>query len=427
MGLGALYGAGNIERGMRERILERLRMQQAQQQMDLATRGATRADQELELRRQEMAQRGEYQTAQLASINEARQAAADAANELRIGRKTGLMTPGQVLTGKDAEDLPSYLTQPEAVRELEAPPGIAAGEQGQPMAGTIASSPSIVGRRFVYTGTGPQQAEQSRRAYLKQLLENEPPDSPMRRALEYRMGTGEQPPAGIFEKPEKPDARSIDVQAADALQRGDTKAYAALIRTKREMEAAAAASRPKPDTLMKVEHVDPVSGRTVIEWLPKSEVRGKTFVKSPGAAAEARLASAQAVNQTGEDIIAQLAQPNIAALLGPAMGRFNTVRDFIGNPPPELAELAGSIESYALANMGVHGMRSAAGAQHVKDLLDKKHTPESLVATIRGLNKFSEHFMENEGRGKTGAGPGADTTPAKLSAAELRKKYGKTP
>lgn len=164
------------------------------------------------------------------------------------------------------------------------------------------------------------------------------------------------------------------------------------------------------DKLVKVEHKDPATGRTVIEWLPQSSLAGQKFEKGTSATTETRLASAQAVNQTGEDIIAQLSDPKIARMLGPAMGRYNNLRDFIGNPPPELSEIAGSIESYALANMGVHGMRSAQGAEQIKKLLDQKHTPASLIATIRGLNKFSSHFMENEGR-KTGGSDAEGGTP----------------
>lgn len=131
--------------------------------------------------------------------------------------------------------------------------------------------------------------------------------------------------------------------------------------------------------------------------IPELERRGFTeFKKPPSATVENRLASAQAVQQTGNDIITALKDPKIAAMVGPAMGRYNSLRDFIGNPPPELSELAGSIESYALANMGVHGMRSVQGADEIKKLLDRKHTPESLIQTIQGLQKFSQHFLENE-------------------------------
>jgi len=183
---------------------------------------------------------------------------------------------------------------------------------------------------------------------------------------------------------------------------------------------AGAAARPTPDKLTKVEHKGP-DGKTIIEWLPQSELKGKTFDKGVSGAAETRLQSAQAVNQTGDDIIKKLSDPAVAAQVGPAMGRYNSVQEWIGNPPPELAELAGAIESYALANMGVHGMRSAQGAEQIKKLLNQKHTPESLIRTIKGLNGFSQHFMENEGRGQ-GASPAA--TSGKPTAEELIRKYG---
>lgn len=165
----------------------------------------------------------------------------------------------------------------------------------------------------------------------------------------------------------------------------------------------------QPDKLTKVEHKDPSTGKTVIEWIPESQLQGRAFEKGTNAVTENRLASAQAVNQTGQDIIAKLQDPAYSKAVGVAMGRFNSMRDFIGNPPPEFAELAGMIESYSLANMGVHGMRSSQGAEMIKKLLDQKHTPESLIATIKGLNQFSQHFMDNEGR--------QTTTPTKTQSA----------
>lgn len=162
----------------------------------------------------------------------------------------------------------------------------------------------------------------------------------------------------------------------------------------------ATAAQNKPPQLVPVTTVE--NGRPVLKFVPK--VEGATYEKPPNATTENRLSSAQAVNQTGNDIIAKLSDPEIAAKVGPIMGRYNSVRDWVGNPPPELAELAGAIESYSLANMGVHGMRSAQGAEKIKQLLDQKHTPESLIATIRGLKRFSTHFMENEGRGQATGG-----------------------
>jgi hypothetical protein len=164
---------------------------------------------------------------------------------------------------------------------------------------------------------------------------------------------------------------------------------------------------PAADKLVKVEHKDEATGKTVIEWLPQSEVRGQKFEKGTSATIQNRLDSALAVNQTGEDIVKQLSDPKVAAMLGPAMGRYANLREFIGNPPPELSELAGAIESYSLANMGVHGMRSSIGAQKINAMLDAKHTPESLIAKIKGLSKFSSHFMENEGMKPANTSPAA--------------------
>jgi len=150
-------------------------------------------------------------------------------------------------------------------------------------------------------------------------------------------------------------------------------------------------------------HTVDAQGNPVTRMVNKAA--GSEFAAPPSATTANRLDSAKAVNQTGEDMIAQLSNPQFAANAGPAMGRFNTLRDFIGNPPPEFAHLAGQIESYALANMGVHGMRSAQGAEQIKSLLDQRHTPESLIQTIRGLNAFSEHFLRNAGRSTGGAAP----------------------
>lgn len=174
------------------------------------------------------------------------------------------------------------------------------------------------------------------------------------------------------------------------------------------------------DALVKVDHEDPTTHQMVTEYLPKSEVRGKSFAKGAGQTVANRLASAQAVQQTGNDIISKLSDPAYASQVGPALGRYNSVQAFIGNPPPEYADLAGMIESYSLASMGVHGMRSAQGAEAIKALLNQKATPAALIATIRGLNAFSEHFMENEGRG-------TQTTPTNTATAGGAKEYDYIP
>jgi hypothetical protein len=108
-----------------------------------------------------------------------------------------------------------------------------------------------------------------------------------------------------------------------------------------------------------------------------------------------RVNSAKTVLDTRDDILRQLADPGVMRELGPLMGRINTLQDFIGNPPPQLAGLAGQIESFAFSNMGVHGMRSARGAQEMKQLFNQRHTPESLAEAVKGISQFSDHFIAN--------------------------------
>lgn len=163
-------------------------------------------------------------------------------------------------------------------------------------------------------------------------------------------------------------------------------------------------SQAQSDALERVEHKDPDTGKTVIEWLPKSTLRGQKFDAPDSATVANRTATAKVLQQVGGDIVSQLRDTNTSKLLGPAMGRYNSLQDFIGNPPPEFARLAGRIESYALANPGMHGMRSSEAAQRIKEMLSSKKTPEAIAAAIEGLNDFSDHFLENEGEGTKPAG-----------------------
>jgi hypothetical protein len=147
----------------------------------------------------------------------------------------------------------------------------------------------------------------------------------------------------------------------------------------------------------------------------------------PNATLGNRLESAKAVTQTGNDIIQKLADPAFAETVGPVLGRFSSLRDFLGAPPVEYANLAGEIESYALANMGVHGMRSTEGAKLISHLLDQKHTPASLIATIQGLNGFSNRLMANNGVGGSQASTPASApqmTPEQRAADFLKRRSG---
>lgn len=204
-----------------------------------------------------------------------------------------------------------------------------------------------------------------------------------------------------------PSAKQIDTQTdnnraaaserrAEQAQRS-TEGYQRGMLRVAEKNATTNANKPQTVSTVTIQTVDD-QGKPVTRVVPKSEAVGQSYARPASAATLARVDSAEAVKQTGDDIIQHLADPKVAAMIGPAMGRYNTLRDFVGDPPPEMAELAGMIESFALANMGVHGMRSVQGAKKITELLDKRHTPESLAAAIKGLGGFSSHFMENQGR-----------------------------
>lgn len=229
--------------------------------------------------------------------------------------------------------------------------------------------------------------------------------------------TGAARPAGYLKTSSQ---KQIEQAAADK-DKQDALGRAAAHETEIERHDRAMENKPQSAATVTIQTVDE-NGNPVTKVLPKSEAVGQTFAKGPNATVANRLASAKAVVQTGNDVIQKLKDPQFAQMVGPALGRYNTVRDFLGNPPPEFAGLAGQIESYALASMGVHGMRSAQGAEAIKKILDARHTPESLAAAIQGLNNFSQHLIDNETQ-KSGDGTGT-TKATKPSAEELIKKYG---
>lgn len=185
---------------------------------------------------------------------------------------------------------------------------------------------------------------------------------------------------------------------------------------------AAAGRDPKSSDvkLTRVEH-DDGTGHTVVEYLPDSALRGQKFTKGLGATDQNRANMAETVNNTGNDIISKLSDPKYAEQVGIAMGRFNNLREFLGNPPPEFAELAGEIESYSLASMGVHGMRNVKGAEKIKALLDGKHDPKAIIAAIKGLNSFSADYLKTVGRKPASGGDGIPTVSSPEEARKLPK------
>lgn len=383
LGLEGAFGAGGAADALKEILRERFTREQA-------LRDQARQDQELSLRQSEAAQRAKIGDATLQSLSDERAARTAATQSGEASKILAPLAPNDVI---DPSAMPIIRAgnQMSLVNHQAAQPAMGAGFEGPMPAGQTAAA---MPEQDTYKGSDKQRSDEERKQIVGRLIASMPAGSRERNALEYEQGTGRNAPAGMFEpKPRNP--LPVHDTATGLMRPNEATGV---------MEPVVDASgktvqgyHPAPDKLTKVEHKG-ADGRTVIEWLPQSELKGKTFQKGVSSTTDSRLASAEAVNQTGNDIIAKLSDPAYAAKLGPAMGRYSKVQDFIGNPPPEFSELAGAIESYSLANMGVHGMRSAQGAQLIAKLLNQPHTPESMVAAIKGLNKFSEHFMQNEGR-----------------------------
>lgn len=359
--LAGAYGADNMSQRIRQRMLDQLTAQQQQhrmalddQAMQLRQQEAARAAEEFKLN---LADRSTGRADALAAKIEAQQAAEDA----KLGQSdVNAFTMNPIGTTLNPAVAGRLQMRGYPIGTVPAISAMAQGESGQDV-----STPIVPEAKT--RGTTQADIERKAAADLAARKLDEKP-LPVPRAP-VQVG-----PQGIYMDPQD----AIGKPGYHPPKEGNEK-------------------------LTRVEHKDPETGRTVIEYLPQSAIRGQKFEKGVLGATESRLASAEAVKQTGDDMIANLNTPEVRAKLGPLMGRYNTLKDFIGNPPPEFAELAGQIESYSLANMGVHGMRSAQGSRMIAALLDQHHTPESLIASIKGLNSFATHFMENEGRKVTGS------------------------
>lgn len=358
-GLAAAGGLEAAQQGLRQRLMDQMLLEKQKQDMAIQLR-------EQALREQEASQRADL----------LKQGQAD-----RLSNQQGIAQDRQ-----DNETMRAFTMNPAGAPLM---PKIAGRmrDLGLPVQETpgVAGPPAVEGLSSLAT---PMQG--------RMITPESTPESFQRGSTQADIATKTQQDAQRQAAVDMAAQRTTDQTAAEAQRQSD----------RQDNLKLAASLRPAPagnEKLTRVEHKDPDTGRTVIEYLPQSAIKGQKFEKGVLGATESRLASAEAVRQTGDDMITNLSTPDLRAKLGPAMGRFNTLKDFIGNPPPEFSELAGQIESYALANMGVHGMRSAQGSRMIAQLLDQHHTPESLIASIKGLNSFATHFMENEGRKVTGS------------------------
>lgn len=355
-----------------------------------------------------------------------RAATAQGAREAAAARIAGILPPGQDISDPTAQLL-SQGGLGDLVNKTPQVPttnlsGVADATGGAPQVSGLTSSvnPGLA-PKTTFSGTAAQQKEASDARQLQTLLSDPSVPEGVRQFLKIRSAVpGGAVPSELF----KPEAATEDVY--------QTGPNGQLIKAGTVPKGSHIANAPNP-----------VQDHFVLQTVPDPDNPGKTVVlrvdmtngsaspitlggqnlggKTPAnAALDTRLKTAKAVVETGNDIVQMLSDPKVIAQLGPAMGRYNSVADFIGNAPPDFKKLAGMIESYSLANMGVHGMRSASGAEAIKNTLGQtRSTPEAMIGAIQGLNGFANHLLEdNPTAGQTGSsGP-------KPTAADLIKKYG---
>ena len=420
-------------------VLNKYLLDQAMQHRQAQLDQLAKIKQEEDLAREAAAQKAQqaYYEAQAKAQSENTAGLAEQRQNANALKIISQLTPEQQLTPDTAAQLRSggYGSSLETGTGMQptiptldvnvGPLATGTGPQTPTAPGIVAGMPSVNAQMPVtrFAGTPQQQAEihrQNAESVLAQQLFSETDPVKRQTAMQAALRAGMpyaqvksivDAAAGPVPKVEKPQGnvwrmtREGHLQYIDPMTGNPLPSPPAGVRYNKEVDTIE--SQPAPSSaggigsdLVKVEHQDE-NGRAVIEWIPKSLLQGQIFKKTIGQTVESRLASAEAVIQTGDDLIAKLKDPQCAAAVGPVLGRYNNLREFIGNPPPEFRELAGQFESYSLANMGVHGMRSAQGAEMIKKMLEGKQTPESLIAAIKGLNAFGEHFMANEGRKPT--------------------------
>lgn len=108
--------------------------------------------------------------------------------------------------------------------------------------------------------------------------------------------------------------------------------------------------------------------------------------------------------------------------IGPVMGRYGTLTDFIGNPPPEFARLASELTTYIALQPAAHGFKGLRAVQEFeKSIGTPIRTPEALINAIGGNVQGLQPMM--------GAGewtPPVRATPRSMAAPRLQKKPGAT-
>lgn len=103
----------------------------------------------------------------------------------------------------------------------------------------------------------------------------------------------------------------------------------------------------------------------------------------PTTGARTKGEQATTIVDAGEKLVQHI--KDNAALIGPVASRYNSLEQFIGNPPPEYKGLAAELESWIALHPAAHGFRGMNAVQEFQKAFGPiAMTPEALIAGIRG-------------------------------------------
>jgi len=209
---------------------------------------------------------------------------------------------------------------------------------------------------------------------------------------------------------------------------------AAMMRIKAQLQLFGAAERGRNDRfdraqengVVLVDQYDPVSGET--QRVPVSKKRlgemareneggpgseppadGKAanpllaFRKPPSANIQLRENSAHQSLKMADDIEASINTPDVAAQLGPIMGRYKTLEIAAGAGDPVAVKLKAQLWGFASMQMALHNARNYKIAQDALNLLKSEQTPESLIAAVQGITGAARAIVGERATGGGGA------------------------
>jgi hypothetical protein len=427
--LQAGFGAEGGAQALRQMMLDKLLQQQQTHSQGIE-------DQKMQLLQAENQRRSEQDKATLA---ERYAALAETAQKNKVAEASTILPKIPINTAVSPQTT-QMADQGGAGDQIYTPPTAAETGSGQPFNARLAN-PGL------NLGTDAQQQAATQQAALESYANAPDTPAPMRGFLRALPGIAKSGPgaaeaaAKILEGPKEPTSTDANYMLGGkpivAIRQAGRLKYQGQDVTDQVTPYVPPEHPPQdnPNQIHEVKSKDPKTGRSITEYLTTAEVKARQaangpFVTPEPSAVVSRLTSAAGMIETADDIARQLSDPAVSGKIGPVLGRYNNLKDFLGNPPPEFAELAGEISSYAAAAPGVHGMRSAEMARMIQGALSEKLTPEALAAKIKGFSNFSRHYLSDQGWATnpnvtTPTGPeNAPTETPEARRARIRKAAG---